>query len=122
MSLNPVVGEILNLVAKKKKDLTVAESAYVAWVSTRFDASRRGKKELKCSRDKNARHEPAVGRGERSLLCDPGSELLLGGRRNKKGENSKWDGKVKITKNTRGTKYLPYDYHSSVCTRPPSPR
>ena len=32
-----------------------------------------------------------VGRGEKSLLCDPGSELRLGGRE-KKGEDNKLDG------------------------------
>ena len=41
---------------------------------------RQGKKELKFSRDTNARHEPSCGGGEKSLLCDPGSELRLGGR------------------------------------------
>ena len=35
-----------------------------------------------------------MGRGEKSLLCDPGSELRLEGRR-KKGEDSKWDGEKK---------------------------
>ena len=30
--------------------------------------------ELKSSGDKNARHEPYWGGGEKSLLCDPGSE------------------------------------------------
>ena len=28
-----------------------------------------------------------MGRGEKSLLCDPGSELQLGGREKKKGED-----------------------------------
>ena len=36
-----------------------------------------------------------VGRREKSLRCDPGSELRLGGREKKKGEDSKWDGKKK---------------------------
>ena len=29
--------------------------------------------------------------GEKSLLCDTGSELRLGGREKKKGDNNKWD-------------------------------
>ena len=49
-----------------------------------FEASRRGKKELKSSRDKNARHEPLWVGGEKSLLCDPGSELRQGGRENRR--------------------------------------
>lgn len=36
------------------------------------------------------RHVPPSGGGERSLLCDPGSELR---KREKKGEYNKWDGK-----------------------------
>ena len=51
-----------------------------------------GKKELKSSRDRNARHEPYWVGGEKSLLCDPGSELRLGGRE-QKGEDNKWDEK-----------------------------
>ena len=35
--------------------------------------------------------------GEKSLQCDPGSELRLGGRENK-GEDNKWDGRRKKTK------------------------
>ena len=35
-----------------------------------------------------------VGRGEKSLLCDPESELRLGGR-GYKGKDNKWDGKKK---------------------------
>ena len=51
-----------------------------AWVEAQFDASRRGKKVLNPSRDKNARHVCTVaGREKKSLLCDPGSELRLGG-------------------------------------------
>ena len=34
-----------------------------------------------------------MGREKKSLLCDPGSELRLGGREKKKGEDNKWDGK-----------------------------
>ena len=48
-------GEILNLFAKKKNQLLRAPSVG-KHNSTR--ASRRGKKELKSSRDKNAGHEP----------------------------------------------------------------
>ena len=33
---------------------------------------------------KSARHEPEWERGERSLLCDPGSELRLGRRENRR--------------------------------------
>ena len=49
-------GEILNLFANKKmkKDQLLRAPS----VGAHFDASRRGKKELKSSRDKNARHEP----------------------------------------------------------------
>ena len=36
--------------------------------------------------------------GEKSLLCDPGSEVRLGGREKKKGEDNKWDGKKKRVK------------------------
>ena len=72
---------------KKKKKSSTAESASINSVgrhnSTRVDE---GRIELKSSRDKNARHEPWWGRGEKSLLCDPGSELRLfikiGGREN----------------------------------------
>ena len=42
-------------------------------------ASRRGKKGLNFYRDKN-KARTVVGRGEERLLCDPGSELLLGRR------------------------------------------
>ena len=35
---------------------------------------------LKSSRDKNEGTYRVVGRGEEGPLCDPGSELLLGGR------------------------------------------
>ena len=58
--------------------------------------SRPGKKELKSSRDIKASYEPLCGVGEKSLLCDPGSELRLGGREKKEGEDNKWDGKNKI--------------------------
>ena len=45
---------------------------------------------LNFSRDKNARHEPWWVGGEKSLLCDPGFEVRLGGRE-QKGEDNKWD-------------------------------
>ena len=56
--------------------------------------SRRGKKALIFSRDKNARGKPEEGGGggEKSLLCDPGSELRLhrrGWSRRMKGEHSR---------------------------------
>ena len=35
-----------------------------------------------------------MGRGEKSLLRDPGSELRLGGREKKKGEDTEWNGKT----------------------------
>ena len=34
-----------------------------------------------------------AGRGEKSLICDPGSELRLEGSRSNKGEGNKCDGK-----------------------------
>ena len=36
------------------------------------------------SRDKKYKARAVVGRGEKSLLCDPGSELRLGGRENRR--------------------------------------
>ena len=52
-----------------------------------FDANRRGKKDLKSSRDKNPGREPyVVGRGKEPAICDPGSELRLGGREKRRGE------------------------------------
>ena len=38
--------------------------------------------------------------GGESLLCDPGSKLRLGGRRKKKGEDNKWDGKEENVSHT----------------------
>ena len=62
-----------------------------------FFASRRGKKGFESSRDKNEIARAVVGRGgEKSLLCDPGSELRLGGREKKKGEDN--NGMKKKTK------------------------
>ena len=37
-----------------------------------------------------------VGRGVKSLLCDPGSELRLGRRGKKKGEGEKWNEKASL--------------------------
>ena len=43
-------------------------------------ASRKGKKMLTSSRDKNeGTQRTVVGRGEEGPLCEPGSELLQGG-------------------------------------------
>lgn len=69
-------------------------------VSPRYDASRRGKKGLKPSRDiiETTHRSAVVGRGWRSLRCHPGSELavVVGGGRSKKGEDSgKRQGKQK---------------------------
>ena len=44
--------------------------------------------------------------GEKSLLCDPGSELRLGGRENRRGEDNKWDGKKKKRKRYRYVCYM----------------
>ena len=57
-----------------------------------FGTRRQGKKELNSSRDKSLRKaRTVVGRGEKSLLYDPGPELRLvfGGREKKKGEYNK---------------------------------
>ena len=64
----------------------------------KFDASRRVKKELKSSRYKNARHEPYWVGGEKSLLCDPGSELRLGGKENSRAKIINGCGKIKKKK------------------------
>ena len=53
------------------------------WYTIRRESTREERAES--SREKNARHEPhLVGRGGKSLLCDPGSELRLGGRQNRR--------------------------------------
>ena len=39
-----------------------------------------------------------VGRGEKSLLCDPGSELTARTEREEKGEHNKWDAQKKNRK------------------------
>lgn len=72
---------------------------------SQFDASRRGRKERKSSRDENARHQPyVVGRGRKSLLWEPWSELRLPysyihWRRDKRRANG---GKKKETKSVSG--------------------
>ena len=79
-------------ICKKKKEKKKDQLLRAPSVGTgQFDASRRRKKELKSSRDKNARHEPQWVGGEKSLLCDPGSELRLGGRE-QRGRDNNWDG------------------------------
>ena len=45
--------------------------------STRVDE---GRKSSNLFAKKNARHEPWWAGGKKNLLCDPGSELRLGGR------------------------------------------
>ena len=65
------------------------------------DASRRGKKELESSREKKSKARTVVGRGGKSLLCDPASELRLGGGENRRAKiilRSKWDGREKKKK------------------------
>ena len=42
---------------------------------------------------KKCKARAVVGRGEKRLLCDPGSELRLGGTEKRKGEDNKGDGK-----------------------------
>ena len=81
MSSNLAVARFGNYKQKKKKGST-AESAWRG--QTQFDASRRGKKELKASRDKNASYEPQWVGAKKRLLCDPGPELRLGGRDNRR--------------------------------------
>ena len=55
---------------------------YLKGLKFSFDASRRGNKMMLnyCRDEKRKRITVAVGRGEEGPLCDPGSELLLGGR------------------------------------------
>ena len=63
--------------------------------------------------------------GEKSLRCDPGSELRLGGREKKKGEYNKWDGKIRKKKvraknfhHTTRAQYVAIHHaaaHSHVC-------
>ena len=43
--------------------------------------------------------------GEKSLPCDPGSELRLGGIEKKKGEDNKWDGKKRAYQYVRTHKF-----------------
>ena len=57
---------------KERGQSSAGSACDVTWLG----ATRGGKKGLNRSRDKNARHQPyVVGRGEKSLLCDPESEL-----------------------------------------------
>ena len=49
-------------------------------VQFEFDASRRGKKVLIIILETRMKTRTVVGRGEKGMLSDPGSELLLGGR------------------------------------------
>ena len=53
-------------------------------VTAQFDASRRGKKVLNYCCEKIEAAYPAVGRGEKSLLSDPGSELRVKKEKEKK--------------------------------------
>ena len=50
-----------------------------------------------------------TGEGEKSLLCGPGSELRLGGREQKKGDDHKWDG------STIGVPAVGYSGSTSCC-------
>ena len=69
-------GEILNLLAKKrkkekKKDQVLKARSVGKYNSTPVDEGTKG---WNLSRDKMARHEPYRGGGGKKLLCDPGSE------------------------------------------------
>ena len=65
-------GEILNVLAKIISNVDQLLSApSVGTGQTQFDASRRGKKELRSSRDKNARHVPESGGGRRACYVTP---------------------------------------------------
>ena len=50
------------------------------------------------------------------MLCDPGSELRIGGRENRKGEDNKWDGNKKKKK-----LHVSKKEGGDVDTRSPSP-
>ena len=56
-------------------------------------ASRRENNGLKSFRDTKWKAKTVVGRGDVSLLCDPGSELQLGGRGETKDGEHKQEGK-----------------------------
>ena len=73
-------GEVLNVLAKKRKRRKdqLLRALHMAWVEAHFDASHRGSKCAEVFTRQNARH--VLGRVEESLVCDPGSELQLGGR------------------------------------------
>ena len=91
LELEPHLGEVLKLFPKTKNPLMSARLPCT--VSRRNPTSvyegRTGWILLvpKC------KAQTVVGRGEKSLLCDPGSELRLGGRGNKKGKDNDWDGR-----------------------------
>ena len=52
---------------------------------------------------------------EMSLLCDPGSELRLGGSKKKKGDQNKWDGEKKQEKTRKKNgSDLPYSEKISI--------
>ena len=61
---------------------------------------------MKSSRDKKkTRHEPEGGGGEKSLLRDPGSELRLGGRENRRAKVTNGMGE-KERKKKKKTAYI----------------
>ena len=69
----------------------VAVNSTISWKRvdpSKFDASRRGKKELKYSRDKNTRHEPWWGGGRRASYVTPdlSYDYCCRREREKKGE------------------------------------
>ena len=75
-------GEILTSFAKIANEGSTVESAYHSGVggynSTRVDEERQM---LNSSHDKKITARTVVGRGEKGPPCNPGSEFLLGGRR-----------------------------------------
>ena len=74
-------GEILNFVAKTKKDQQLLRAPSV------------GKQSPTSQGNEGRKARTVVGREEKSQLCDPGCELPLGGREKKKSEDIKRDGK-----------------------------
>ena len=68
---------------------------YIYTVHTQFDASRRGKKELKSSRDKKSKARTVVGRGGEEPAMSPRICVTTRREREQKGEDkdSKWYGK-----------------------------
>ena len=79
----------------------------MAWVEAQFDASRRGKKELKLnsSRDIKTRHEPSCGGGGQEPACIrvPGSGLRLGGRVKKRRAKTRNEMEKKKKKKKKGS-------------------